>query len=386
MTTHTVAAHSVQPTTDLLIVGAGIIGLATAFCALEEGRTVRIVDAAGGSAGAVGASIQNFGHACVTAQSDLIQPVAQASRAGWLRAAAAAGFWAREAGTWVPAVTEVEAQVLDEFAHHRGSQQVRLIGRDDVAAALGNPDLAAVSGAHFPRDLRVNPREVVPVLTRYLADQGVEFVWNARALHVGDGTVETTAGTYAGTQVVVAPGHQLSGLFPQLAQRHQVRVCELVMSMIRRPAHTPEDLSVLTGTSLARYDGIAAMPSVTALREELVQREPRLVDCVANLMMTGTADHVLIGDSHAYSQAPDPFIDAEIAQLLLDRGCAYLGIEKPCVVQRWKGTYADSAQTNLVLERPDAATTVAVVTSGIGMTLSFGIAELILSGGNVAGF
>ncbi|MDN5713108.1 MAG: TIGR03364 family FAD-dependent oxidoreductase, partial [Brevibacterium aurantiacum] len=57
-----------------------------------------------------------------------------------------------------------------------------------------------------------------------------------------------------------------------------------------------------------------------------------------------------------------------------------LGIDEPVVRQRWLGQYADSTETNLILERPDARTTVAVVTSGIGMTLSFGIADRILGG------
>ena len=61
----------------------------------------------------------------------------------------------------------------------------------------------------------------------------------------------------------------------------------------------------------------------------------------------------------------------------MDNASAYLGIEHPVVRQRWQGRYADSPNTNLVLERPDDRTAVAVVASGIGMTVSFGIATLI---------
>lgn len=374
---------SVTEHTDLIVVGAGIIGLASAFLAREQGLSVRVIDSADRP---VGSSIQNFGHACFTAQADVIQPVADVARAGWLRAAQRAGFWARESGTWLPAATEVELQVLEEFAEHRGSDRVTLLGRAEVAAGIGNPGLTALGGAHLPLDVRVNPREAAPTLARHLASDGVEFTWNTQVTGVADGTVATVRGDFHAERVIVAPGYKLLALFPDLAERHEVRVCELAMALIERPARIPADLAVLTGTSMARYDGIAAMPSVAALREELAQREPELVDVIANLMMTGTEQGIFIGDSHHYADHTEPFLSEDVADLLLHRATAVLGIDKPRVLQRWKGQYADSPGTNLVLERPDSRTTVAVVTSGIGMTLSFGVADLALRGDTITGF
>lgn len=369
--------------TDLIVVGSGIIGLATAFLAHERGLAVRVIDAADRP---VGSSIQNFGHACFTAQADVIQPVAEVARDGWLRASRAAGFWAAESGTWIPARSDVERRVLEEFAEHRGLDQVRLIDADDVATGIGNPKLKSLGGAHLPNDMRVDPREAAPALAAWLAGEGVEFTWNTQVTHVVDGIVSTVRGDYTAEQVVVAPGFKLMGLFPEIAERYEVRICELVMTLIERPERISRELAVLTGTSMTRYEGFSTMPSIEELREELDRREPGLVECTANLMMTGNEHGIFVGDSHEYSMSPDPFIAEELSELLLGRGTALLGIERPRVLQRWKGRYADSQQTNLVLERPDEKTTVAVVTSGIGMTLSFGIADLALSGGSVENF
>lgn len=369
---------------DLIVVGAGILGLATAFLAHEQGKSVLVIDSADRP---VGSSIQNFGHACFTGQADVIQEVAGRARDGWLRASRAVGFWAAESGTHVPAATELEMQVLSEFASHRGESDVTLLTAAQVGEAIGNPGLACVGGAHLPRDMRVNPREAAPALAAWLAGQGVGFQWNTQVTGVADGVVETVRGEFTAAQVVVCPGYRLMGLFPELAERHGVRVCTLAMALLDRPERVPADLGLLTGTSLARYDGFAAMPSVEALRAELAEREPELVGCIANLMATGIPEGgLLVGDSHAYDLSPEPFIDESIAQLLQDRACVVLDIDRPVVRQRWLGRYADSASTNLVLERPDDRTTVVVVTSGIGMTLSFGIADLALSGESVAGF
>lgn len=370
-------------TTELIVVGAGILGLATAFLAHEQGRSVVVIDSADRP---VGSSIQNFGHACFTGQADLVQDVAADAREGWLRAARTVGFWAAESGTHVPAVTELERQVLEEFAHHRGGDQVRLLDAADIARGVGNPDLTSIGGAHLPQDVRVDPREAVPALAAWLAANGVRFQWNTQVTGVADGVVETVRGSFAAERVVVCPGYRLMGLFPEIAERHGVRVCTLAMALIDRPARVPQGLGMLTGTSLARYDGFAAMPTVPALREELAEREPGLVGCIANLMVTGIGGGLLVGDSHAYDLSPEPFIDEGVARLLQDRACALLGIDRPVVRQRWLGQYADSADTNLVLERVDGRTTVVVVTSGIGMTLSFGIARRALEGGSVPGF
>lgn len=369
--------------TDLIVVGGGIVGLASAFLAHEQGLSVRVIDR---SQRPVGSSIQNFGHACFTGQADAIQPVAMKAREGWIKAAEKTGLWAAQLGTYIPAVTDAEMQVLTQFAEHRGTEQATLLSRADVATRIGNPDLQCVGGAHLPLDMRVNPREAAPKIAEWLANNGVQFSWGHEVKTAEHGTVTTNRGSFGAERVIVCPGYSLTELFPQYADAFEVRVCTLTMALIERPASIPRELAMLTGTSLARYDGFTALPGADELRAELASTQPELVDCIANLMATGIDNYLLIGDSHSYDLSPDPFLDEHTSQLLLNRAGEYLGVSNPQVVQRWQGRYADSPHTNLVLEQPDDQTTVAVVTSGIGMTLSFGIADLALNGGDVPSF
>lgn len=367
---------------DVIVVGAGIVGLATAYRAHKLGLSVHVIDAADRPAGS---SLLNFGHACITAQADEALPMALESRAGWLEAADDTGLWARKSGTWIPATTDLEMQLLREFHQHRGDEQVRLVGAEEIARGIGNPGLQALGGAHLPLDLRVNPREAAPRLAEWLSANGVRFTWNTQVTGVGEGTVHTVRGQFSAERVVVCPGDRLMNLFPEIAEKYGVRVCTLAMSMISRPHRVPDDLGMLTGTSLARYDGFTAMPSVAELRDELAAREPELVKVIANLMVTAVGDGLLIGDSHDYDLSPLPFIDEDTGSLLLGKATDVLGIENPQVLQRWQGHYADSPQTNLISENIDDNTVVVVVTSGIGMTMSFGVAQHVLRQLNVAG-
>ncbi|KQB86879.1 TIGR03364 family FAD-dependent oxidoreductase [Corynebacterium lowii] len=367
---------STQHSTDLIVIGAGILGLATAWRAHKQGRTVHVIER---SDSPVGASIQNFGHACFTAQADDLQDLARSSAQGWKEAARDAGLWAMQPGTVIPLQTETEKAVIEQFRAHRGGEDVVLLSPQATRERLGAPALDVLGGAHLPRDMRVNPRQAAPELAWWLHNQGVRFSWNTAAWHTAGGVVETNRGTFRASEVVACPGERAGEMFPGVVDKHGVRTCTLTMALIARPETTPVDLAMLTATSMTRYEGIAAMPAAERLRAELAAREPELVDNIANVMATAIPGGILVGDSHEYALSPTPFIDAAQSELLLGRAARYLGIECPVVLQRWQGRYADSASTNLVLEHPDEATTVAVVTSGIGMTLSFGIAELIVN-------
>ena len=81
---------------DLVVVGSGIIGLGAAYAAVRRGLTVIVVDRADAP---VGATIRNFGHLCIGAQTGDARRYADLSRDLWLRLAHDAGFWLRESGT-----------------------------------------------------------------------------------------------------------------------------------------------------------------------------------------------------------------------------------------------------------------------------------------------
>ncbi|WP_224400141.1 hypothetical protein [Corynebacterium poyangense] len=83
-------------TDDLVVGGSGILGLAVAYLASRQSQRVRDIDAADRP---VGSSIQNFGHACFTGQSDKLENLITVSRERWLAAARDAGLWVSKSGT-----------------------------------------------------------------------------------------------------------------------------------------------------------------------------------------------------------------------------------------------------------------------------------------------
>lgn len=367
---------------DLVVVGAGIVGLAHAVEAVRRGLSVTIVER---DLRPVGASVRNFGHCCVTAQRGELLDLARRSRTGWLDAAAKAGLWAPEAGALVVARSATELAVLEELRDERGADAVRLRTRDEVGDALGRPadgrdDL--VGGALLPADLRVDPREAAPRIAAWLAEQpGVHLAWGTNVVGVESGTVHTSRGPVHGERILLCVGHDLDRLRPVEAAEHGIERCRLSMARIEAPSAFHSDAAVLTATSMLRYDGFTAMPSATALRAEVTGHSAELLDIVANVMMTRLPDgSLLVGDSHAYDTTEIPFQDEATARLLLSEAARVLGVPEVRVTERWQGVYASSARGPLLVRDLAPGVRALTVTSGIGMTLSFGLAAASFDG------
>lgn len=381
MPTHTTTPDGAA---DLVVVGAGIVGLAHAVEGLARGLNVHVIER---DERAVGASIRNFGHICTTAQSGQSLAYAFAARERWLGLAAKAGFGLRETGTVVVSRTEAEMAVLEEFAGIRGAEQARLLDADATRDLFPPAAAEVLGGAHLPLDLRVDPREALPAIAAWLESEGVRFSW---AAHVGaidpvaDGIeVRTSRGTIRSARVVHAAGHDIDRLFPQVAEEAAVRRCRLQMLEVAPPGDVEIGPAVLTGLSMLRYGGFAETTAAADVRNELEATAPELLDVVMNLMLTqrpgtgGRPGSIVLGDTHHYDRTHLPFDDEHVAELVLREGARLLGA--PLTVRRrWRGVYADSPRTDFLIAEPFPGLRVVSVTSGIGMTTALGLAPTVL--------
>jgi FAD dependent oxidoreductase TIGR03364 len=366
--------HRAAPSADLVVVGAGIVGLAHAAEARARGLSVVVVER---DARAVGASVRNFGHIGTTVQGGDAAAYAVAARDRWLSLAPKAGFELLETGTLVVARTPAELAVLEEFtAAH--PDLVRLLGPERTRDLFPLATDEVAGGAHLPQDLRIDPREAVPALAAWLASIGVQFAWNTHVGSAGEGVVHTSRGDFHGARTVYACGHHLDRLFPGIAEKHQVQRCLLQMLEVAPPGDVRIGPAILTGTGMLRYPALAAMPSVAAVRAEIENHHHELLDRHVNLMLTQRPDgSMVLGDTHHYDRTHQPFDDERVAGLLLREGARLLGAELT-VRRRWRGIYAESPVTDFLIAQPHAGARVVSVTTGIGMTTALGIAPAVL--------
>ncbi len=367
-----VNSPSSSPRADLVVVGAGIVGLAHAWHAVRAGLSVVVLDR---DDRPVGASIRNFGHICTTAQAGVALAFAEVAREGWLRLAAEAGLGVRETGTLVIARTDAEMAVLDEFAAARPGE-AELLTAASVGARGGWSAPGTVGGALLPRDLRVDAPTVIPALVAYLRTLGVEVRFGENVVAIEDGGVRTADSWFPAERVAVCVGHDVDRLFPEIAAGAEVRRCRLRMIEIDAPRGAVIDPAVFTGSSLLRYGGFSETRAAAAVRAELASDDPDVVSHVINLMCTQRPNgRVVIGDTHHYERTLDPFEDEDVDDMLITRFRRLFDVDELRVRRRWRGVYAASVHGPYLFARPNDAVLVASVTSGIGMTTALGFAR-----------
>ncbi|MDV3123731.1 TIGR03364 family FAD-dependent oxidoreductase [Mycobacterium sp. 21AC1] len=358
-------------TYDVVIVGAGIIGLAHAYHAVNQGLSVAVIEQADRIAGA---SVQNFGHACITAQSGPALRYARAGRAHWLDLARAAGFWAAESGTLCVARHDDEQALVEEFATLRGPDEVELLDRHRILEQLPIRAEGVTGGMHLRNDIQVDPRTAAPSIATWLAGVGVDFHWRTAAAGFDRGVVHTSRGDVAGEHIFVTVNHDVDRLFPAYADRDRLQRCRLHMLRASLPMRFGLPAPLFTGWSLVRYsafDGLAAKPAV---RQRLHDQYPEYAALDLHQMYTPQPDGtVLVGDTHAKDISVSPFQSERGFSALIAEAEALFGVPVT-VSERWQGVYSAAPEKEFLVEEPMPGVHVVTVTTGIGMTTSMGLA------------
>lgn len=360
--------HNGADTADLVVVGSGIVGLGAAYEGIRRGFRVIVVDRADAP---VGATIRNFGHLCIGAQSGVAREFADASREIWLRLAKDAGFWLRESGTLIAARHDDELAVL---ARASADGDVRLLTSEELRRHAPLHRDAVMGGALIESDLQTDPREAAGAIVRHLVSLGVEFRFRTAVTRTSGSRVETTRGAIAAGTVIVAVNHDIDQLLPELAERAGVIRCALDMMRVAVDLPRPLAAPLLTGWSLLRYGRFGAFAETTALRERLHGERPDLAALDLNQMYTQLPDgSLIIGDSHARAIQPGPFQPEAAFDAFLEGTRALFDVDQLRVLERWQGIYA-SGPSEFLIEEPEPGLHVIAATTGIGMTCGLGLA------------
>ena len=88
---------------------------------------------------------------------------------------------------------------------------------------------------------------------------------------------------------------------------------------------------------------------------------------------------VVIGDSHEYGDAIEPFDKPHLDELILAYLRTFLTIPDLTIAARWHGVYVKHPTESFVVARPAPDVLAVTGVGGAGMTLSFGLAEQTVS-------
>lgn len=365
---------------DVVVVGAGIAGLAHAWAAAKRGRSVALLER---SPRASGASVRNFGMVWPVGQPVEVLPVALHSRALWLEAAEAAGFWHHTQGSVFLAVREDELAVMREFVEgpHAAGYDCELLSQDQVFALSPAANRSHVIGGFASAtEVGVDPREAIATMPAMLAERhGVRIAFGTAAMRVEPGAVHTADGGVweARERIVVCSGADTRALFPEVFSRHDLVVCKLQMLATGpQPAGWSAGPMVASGPTLRHYTSFAQCPTLGELKCRVADETPELDAMGIHYMaaQNGTGE-VVLGDSHEYGEPVSPFNRGDIDTVMLKGLRQLLDMPEWTIARRWHGVYLKAPGRTHFVDEPLQGVTVFNGLGGSGMTLSFGLAD-----------
>ncbi len=358
--------------TDLAIVGAGIIGLAHAYVAAKAGCKVSVFER---NPAANGASIRNFGMIWPIGQPPgKMYQLALRSREIWLDLLHESGLPYLAEGSLHAAYREDEADVGREFAE-RGKPlgyDCEWLNRHQALARTASIREHGLIGALWsPSELTVDPRLVIRQIPAYLNERyGVQFHFNSAIKDVSQSALGAKA-------VIVAGGDDFQTLFPDLFAEAGLTRCKLQMlRTVPQPETWELGPSLAFGLTFRHYPTFKICASLAALKARVAQETPEFDRWGIHVMASETATRqVTLGDSHEYGLEVDIFDRSHLNDLILNYAREYLRIPDLTIAETWHGVYAKHPAEPYLRMAPADHIRVVTVTSGIGMTLSFGLAE-----------
>src|SRR5689334_12995650 len=167
-----------------IVIGAGIIGLATARALASRGVAVTVLER---KQKAQGASIRNFGMIWPVGQPDgAMYEMAMSSRSLWEAMIKEAKIWYDPVGSIHLAYNKEEWNVLEEMAtlmRHRNYSL--LTGKDALKQSSAIVSNELEGALYSPHEMIVDPRKAISIIPEYLnVKYGVNFHWGKAATHV----------------------------------------------------------------------------------------------------------------------------------------------------------------------------------------------------------
>ncbi|MCA8982915.1 MAG: TIGR03364 family FAD-dependent oxidoreductase [Planctomycetaceae bacterium] len=369
---------------DLAVVGGGILGLTHAVTAAEQGFRVLLLER---HAYAQGASIRNFGMVWPIGQP-FCGPydLARSSRERWIQVASRAGFLAEPCGSLFVAHHADEWQVLGEYQQVALDQglELELLPPDQVQqrSPAVNPD-SLQGGLFSPWEVRVNPRQAIPAITRYLQTlPGVEVLHGACVIRAGDGSVETADGRrWSARHILVCGGDELSLLYPHVLQNAGLRQTKLhMLRTTPQPVEFRIGPHLASGLTLRHYDSFANCPSLDAVKQRIARDQPELDQYGIHVMASQTeAGELILGDSHEYGPEIEIFHKQRIDDLILRELRKVFRFPNWELQQRWVGYYAKFPGGIVYRQTPEPGVELITGVGGNGMTLCWGLAAETLA-------
>lgn len=367
---------------DVIVIGAGIVGLSHAWAAARAGKRVLVLER---SRRAEGASVRNFGMFWPIGQTPGANfQIALRSRERWLEFLTESGLWHDASGSIHLAYADDEYAVMSEFAaeaRQMGYQCELLDAAETLRRSPAANPKSLRGGLFSATEVCVDPRLSIAQLPDYLTRKfNVQFRFSTAVASVASGRVETSAAdVFHADQIIVCSGTDFLTLFPQTFRDSGIRLCKLqMMSTVPQPNNWRMGPMLASGLTLRHYPTFGFCKSLPAFKDRVARETPEYDRFGVHFLVSQHADgRVILGDSHEYDADITPFDKQLIDDLMLDGLNRLIKIPTMKLAETWHGIYGKHPEFLQYVADPLPGVRIVAGTGGTGMTMSFGLADLM---------
>jgi FAD dependent oxidoreductase TIGR03364 len=367
-----------------IVVGAGILGMATARALAINGYAVKVIER---SQFSIGASIRNFGMLWPIGQPDgQLYDRAIRSREIWKEYLNSSSIPFNSCGSLHLAYSKQEWDVLEELStvFQDSGRPVNLITPEQIGNSFDGIKQTNLKGGLFSNDeVIIDPREGIRNLPLYLNQKfGIEFIWGTAISRVKPGSVFSGITRFDADLIFICSGADFEILYPEVFNQQKITKCKL--QMMRFVSDKPNynlGTSICGGLSLLHYKSFTASKALGILKAKLQNELPEHLKWGIHVMVAQNMQGELtVGDSHEYGLDFDPFDKHLINQLILDYLKNMVHIDQWRLIESWNGIYPKmtNGKTDLHIEVENGVHILNGI-GGNGMTLSFGLAEEVIN-------
>jgi len=370
---------------DLIVVGGGILGTFHAYHSLKKGLKVALLEK---NQKPQGATVRNFGQVVPSGMNTKWQLFGRESLRIYKEIQSEFNISVRQEGSVYLASNDDEVQLLEELHSINAANCYTSQLLTKNACLDSYPNLRSdyvKAGLFFPEEVILEPRLMIHKLHKYLKTAGLDIFYDTAVLEcysISNGVDLHTADTrsFLAEKILICNGSDFKILYPKLFAESDLVVSKLQMMQTKPQSNYRLKGSVLTGSSIRRYEAFAECPSYQAIkvREE---KDSLVKKWGVHILFKQAADgSVILGDSHEYAAAKN--IDTlgfdtnmDIDNFILQESQKIFDLSTYEIQNRWLGFYSQCENSDIFQHTVDRNIHIVTGIGGKGMTASAGFAK-----------
>jgi FAD dependent oxidoreductase TIGR03364 len=371
---------------DLIVVGAGNLGAFHAYHALKLGKKVLLLER---DSAPKEATVRNFGQIVPSGQSlNEWFDYGRKSLKIYNEIQSKTDITVRKNGSYYLASDEDELMLLVEAAYlfaERDYKAKLLTAKDCLKKVDGLRKNYALGGLYFPKELSVEPRQMIHLLIKFMVESmGLDYRNNTTVIDCeprADLSLVVTSDNQKifAEKVVICSGYDFKTLFPTVFAESNMTICKLQM-LQTHPQHKLElPGNILTGLSIRRYDSFKSCASYNSIKKTEFHKQYDSFG-IHILFKQAQNGSIIIGDSHEYTEINenselDFGTNVGINELILSEAKRILNLPNWIIDTCWNGYYAKTKDDTKFEYNIDQKIFIATGIGGKGMTTAPGYAQ-----------